>query len=360
MLDVVSQWVAHYGYVLVALFLFIEAAGVPVPARPRSLPRPRSRGGERSRSPASSSPAASARCSADTRAIGSARAAATRFSMKHGQVGRADREAPQKTHDFFQPHGAKTVLLGRFVAFVRSFLGIFAGLSGMPMRTFAPYNAIGGVDLGPDVHDARLHVRTQPAAARAVHRAREPGARAADRGRRRRVLPLALVREQPCDDGADARPRYETATDDTAHERDAREASAGVPDSCTRWAQGEYLALHLAIGFVISLTVIAIFASISEGLVDSSPLTRFDVAIAARLQASAAPIRAQFFRLVSGLGGRGAMTLLLIGGAAAVRGAPARQSSWRAGSPHSSARRRSMPRCASSCVVRSCRLPISS
>ena len=31
MLDVVSQWVAHYGYIMVALFLLIEGAGVPVP-----------------------------------------------------------------------------------------------------------------------------------------------------------------------------------------------------------------------------------------------------------------------------------------------------------------------------------------
>ena len=31
MLDIVSQWVAHYGYVLVALFLFVETAGLPVP-----------------------------------------------------------------------------------------------------------------------------------------------------------------------------------------------------------------------------------------------------------------------------------------------------------------------------------------
>src|SRR4029079_17584218 len=31
MLHVVSQWVAHYGYLLVAVFLLIEGAGVPVP-----------------------------------------------------------------------------------------------------------------------------------------------------------------------------------------------------------------------------------------------------------------------------------------------------------------------------------------
>src|SRR3954468_9084185 len=31
MVDVVTQWTAHYGYILVAVFLFIEALGVPIP-----------------------------------------------------------------------------------------------------------------------------------------------------------------------------------------------------------------------------------------------------------------------------------------------------------------------------------------
>src|SRR5215217_7504586 len=31
MLDVVSQWVGTYGYVLVAVFLLVESAGVPIP-----------------------------------------------------------------------------------------------------------------------------------------------------------------------------------------------------------------------------------------------------------------------------------------------------------------------------------------
>src|ERR1700754_2790866 len=31
MLDVVSQWIAHYGYALVGFFLFVEAVGLPVP-----------------------------------------------------------------------------------------------------------------------------------------------------------------------------------------------------------------------------------------------------------------------------------------------------------------------------------------
>ena len=77
----------------------------------------------------------------------------------------------------------------------------------------------------------------------------------------------------------------------------------------------EYLALHLGIGFLLSLAVIGIFATITEGLVDSSPLTRFDVTLAARLQESATLGMLRVFTLVSSLGGRGAMTLLLFAGA---------------------------------------------
>src|SRR6185369_13627395 len=51
----------------------------------------------------------------------------------------------EKTHRFFAQHGAKTVLLGRFVAFLRSFVGIFAGISHMPWPRFAVYNAAGGL-----------------------------------------------------------------------------------------------------------------------------------------------------------------------------------------------------------------------
>src|SRR5262249_20050128 len=56
-----------------------------------------------------------------------------------------------------------------------------------------------------------------------------------------------------------------------------------------RFAQGEYLALHLVIGFAVSLAVIIVFSSITEGLVDSSPLTTLDIAVADRLRESASP-----------------------------------------------------------------------
>ena len=49
-----------------------------------------------------------------------------------------------KAHDFFEHHGAKSILLARFVPIVRTFTPIVAGVSEMRYRTFVKYNVIGG------------------------------------------------------------------------------------------------------------------------------------------------------------------------------------------------------------------------
>ena len=46
---------------------------------------------------------------------------------------------------FFTRHGAKTVFLARFVTGVRVFAAVFAGISGMPWRSFLLYNAAGAL-----------------------------------------------------------------------------------------------------------------------------------------------------------------------------------------------------------------------
>ena len=43
----------------------------------------------------------------------------------------------------FLRHGAKIVFLGRFVAFLRAFAGILAGLNRMPVARFLVFNALG-------------------------------------------------------------------------------------------------------------------------------------------------------------------------------------------------------------------------
>jgi membrane-associated protein len=49
-----------------------------------------------------------------------------------------------KTHEFFEKHGAKALILARFVPIVRTFTPILAGVSDMRYRTFVTFNVIGG------------------------------------------------------------------------------------------------------------------------------------------------------------------------------------------------------------------------
>jgi membrane-associated protein len=50
----------------------------------------------------------------------------------------------QRADDFFESHGAKTIVLARFVPVVRTFAPILAGVGSMKYRTFLIYNLIGG------------------------------------------------------------------------------------------------------------------------------------------------------------------------------------------------------------------------
>jgi membrane protein DedA with SNARE-associated domain/membrane-associated phospholipid phosphatase len=316
MMDVLSQWVAHYGFVMVALFLLVEGAGVPVPGETALVTAAALAG----RGTLSLTGVILAGC-VGTIAGGQAgywlgARGGTAFIARYGRWILLSEARLERTHRFFDQHGAKTVLLGRFVAFLRSFVGIFAGLSRMPIRVFALHNAIGGIVWV--VTFSLLGYAFGRNLPRLVHYI----------GRVSLLLAILIAivaavvflwRWFEKNRGtvvASLDQSWERATT-SGRMSDMRARHPRVWKVVTgQFAREEYLAVHLAIGFVVSLAIIGVFALITEDIVDTSPLTHFDVAVAARLRNSVAPSALQLFEFLSKLGGRGPMTLLLFVGAA--------------------------------------------
>ncbi|MHB8923501.1 MAG: DedA family protein, partial [Thermoleophilia bacterium] len=51
----------------------------------------------------------------------------------------------EKTQRYFDKHGGKTILFGRFVAVIKSLGPVAAGIGRMPYGTFLTYNVIGSI-----------------------------------------------------------------------------------------------------------------------------------------------------------------------------------------------------------------------
>ncbi len=54
-----------------------------------------------------------------------------------------NKDALKRTHEFFEKHGGKTIILARFVPVVRTFAPLVAGVSDMTHTLFQIYNIIG-------------------------------------------------------------------------------------------------------------------------------------------------------------------------------------------------------------------------
>jgi membrane-associated protein len=60
-------------------------------------------------------------------------------------------EHVERSHEFFERHGPRTIVLARFVPIVRTLAPVMAGVSRMRYRTFVIYNVIGGIAWGVGV-----------------------------------------------------------------------------------------------------------------------------------------------------------------------------------------------------------------
>jgi membrane protein DedA with SNARE-associated domain len=67
------------------------------------------------------------------------------FLTKQGKRFHVNQNHLKKAEDFFHKHGAMSVILGRFVAYLRTFIPVLAGISRMDYKVFLLCNVVGGI-----------------------------------------------------------------------------------------------------------------------------------------------------------------------------------------------------------------------
>jgi membrane protein DedA with SNARE-associated domain/membrane-associated phospholipid phosphatase len=302
----VTRLVESYGYAVVFLFVAIESLGIPLP-------------GETVLVTAAAlaalghlsiwwviAIAAAGGIVGDATGYWIGRLGGLALLKRYGRVVHFDEHKLEKVHAFFDRHGSKAVFFGRFIALLRTWAALLAGTAEMPYRVFTLYNVLGGITWATLFGTlGYLFGRSLPLLDHYIGQASLAV-----------VLLVALVV------ALSLAWRWFNANRELLAERIAwhwgrfRGRHAGVARFiAARFVRGEYLGLHLTVGFLLSLAALWLFASVTEDVIHHDPLTKFDLTLATLLRAHATPVGDKISGIVSAVGSPVAMAIIGAGGA---------------------------------------------
>lgn len=312
-LGTISGLVASYGYVVLFLLVGLESLGIPLPGETALVTAAAWAALGHLSIYGVVATAAVAAILGDTGGYWIGREGGLALVRRYGRFFHLNESHLERAHRLFERHGPKTVFFGRFIALLRTWAAVLAGAARMPYTRFLLYNALGGVcwsalfgalgfAFGRQLPQLE-HYIGQASLAGALLLALLVGLVLAGRWWERNRARL-VERTQRLWQRAFAAPpvrgfrlRYPRAWTFVA----------------ARFARGEYLGLHLTVGFVVSLAGLWLFSGVTEDVIHHDPLTQFDTALLDWLHAHATATGYAIFNAISVLGSPGALTVVALG-----------------------------------------------
>lgn len=137
------MFVTRFGYLGVALTVFVEGFGVPAPGETAIVAGAGAAGHGKLNIVLVALVAFAAAVCGDSVGYLIGRVGGRRLVLRYGKVVRLTPERFGKVEAFMTRHGSKVVAAARFVEGLRQLNGLVAGATGMPWPRFVLFNAIG-------------------------------------------------------------------------------------------------------------------------------------------------------------------------------------------------------------------------
>ena len=133
-----------YGYVVLFLLVALDSLGIPLPGETALVTAAAFAAAGHLSIYWVVATAAVAAMVGDNVGYWIGREGGLRFVRRYGRMLHIRETEIERAHAFFEWHGAKTVFFGRFIALLRAWAAVLAGVSSMPYGVFMVYNALGG------------------------------------------------------------------------------------------------------------------------------------------------------------------------------------------------------------------------
>jgi undecaprenyl-diphosphatase len=308
--ETLTNLLDSYGYVVLFLLVGLESLGIPLPGETALVTAAAFAASGRLSIYRVVIIAAVAAILGDNGGYWIGRKGGFSLIRRYGRFLRVDEPKLRRARQFFDRHGGKTVFIGRFMALLRTWAAILAGVGNMQYSTFMLYNALGGITWSV-IFGALGYVfgRNLPMLQRYIGQASLA-----------LVLLAALIvvlflgarwfRTNSSRISRHVSGIAERIGSSEIFQRFQERHPEAWEFIVRRFQPGEYLGLHLTVGLVVSIAALWLFGGVTEDVIHHDPLTRFDVTLLEWFHAHTTRTGLGIFAAISLLGSPLAITAL--------------------------------------------------